>query len=231
VAISSPTTAGLWSPRHRLLTTGLVLTVTLVAFEALAVVTVMPIVANELRGIGLYGWAFSSFFLGNLLGIVIVGGIIDRGGLLRPYAAGLAVFAIGLVACGLAPTMELLVAGRFLQGIGAGAIPPVAYVCIGRVLPERLRPTMFATLSTAWVVPGLAGPAIGAVIAAVAGWRYVFLGLLPLVVLAAALTIPAIIRNVPEAPPKERGPPPPARPPPPPPRAGTAGAPAPVFGV
>ena len=69
---------GLWSPERRSLTLGLVLTITLVAFEALAVSTIMPIVARELGGLDLYGWVFSAFFLGNLLGIVVAGILIDR---------------------------------------------------------------------------------------------------------------------------------------------------------
>src|SRR5206468_3122401 len=73
---------GLWSARRRALTVGLVLTITLVAFEALAISTVMPVVARELGGLDLYGWVFSAFFLGNLVGIVVVGGLIDRGGLI-----------------------------------------------------------------------------------------------------------------------------------------------------
>ncbi|MHB8460904.1 MAG: MFS transporter, partial [Candidatus Limnocylindrales bacterium] len=64
-------TGGLWSPARRALTVGLVLTITLVAFEALAVSTVMPVVARELGGLDLYGWVFSAFFLGDLVGIVV----------------------------------------------------------------------------------------------------------------------------------------------------------------
>ena len=60
--------------------------------------------------------------------------------------------------------MEVLVAARFIQGLGAGSIPPIAYVAIGRSLPERLRPRMFATLSTAWVLPGVIGPALAGLI-------------------------------------------------------------------
>ena len=83
----------------------------------------------------------------------------DRRGPGGPYVAGLALFAAGLLAAGLAPAMPVLVAGRALQGLGAGAVPAVAYVSIGRSLPERLRPRMMAVLSTAWVAPGVAGPA------------------------------------------------------------------------
>lgn len=188
---------GLWSSGRRALTLGLVLTITLVAFEALAVSTIMPKVARELGDLHLYGWVFTSFFLGSLLGIVLVGGLIDRGGLVKPFAAGLGLFSIGLVIGGLAPSMPVLVGARFLQGLGGGAIPPIAYVSIGRALPEALRPRMFATLSTAWVLPGVIGPAVSGAVADQIGWRVVFLGLLPLILLAGAITLPAIARSVP----------------------------------
>src|SRR5215203_5529805 len=139
----------LWRADRRALTLGLVLTITLVGFESLAISTVMPIVANELGGLELYGWVFSAFFLGSLIGIVVVGGVIDRGGLAIPFAMGLGLFAIGLLIGGLSPSMPILVGARFLQGLGAGTIQPIAYVAIGRTLPESLRPRMFATLSDA----------------------------------------------------------------------------------
>src|SRR6188472_3431896 len=97
---------GLWAPGRRSLIVGLVLTITLVAFEALAVSTVLPIVAEELNGKELYGWVFSAFFLGSLIGIAVVGGTVDRGALGRPFALGLALFGIGLLIGGLAPSME-----------------------------------------------------------------------------------------------------------------------------
>jgi hypothetical protein len=85
--------------------------------------------------------------------------------------------------------MPVLVAARAIQGFGAGAIPAVAYVVIGRTYPDALRPRMFAILSTAWVVPGIAGPALAAFIADHAGWRSVFLGLLPLVIVAGSVAL------------------------------------------
>ena len=177
----------LWSPDRRALTIGLVLTITLVAFEALAVSTVMPIAARELGGLELYGWVFSAFFLGSLIGIVVVGGLIDRRGLALPFATGLSLFGVGLLIGGLAPSMQVLVVARFIQGLGGGTIQPIAYVAIARTLPESLRPRMFAMLSTAWVVPGLVGPAIAGTIGEALGWRYVFLGLLPLIGLSGGV--------------------------------------------
>ena len=182
--------------RWRGLTVGLVLNVTFVAFEALAIATIMPLVAADLGGIELYGWVFSAFLLADLVGVVVAGELADRFGPALPFGAGLALFAVGLLIGGLAPSMPVLVAARAIQGFGAGAIPAVAYVVIGRTYPDALRPRMFAILSTAWVVPGLAGPALAAFVADHIGWRSVFLGLLPLVIVAGALALREL-RSVP----------------------------------
>jgi len=182
--------------RWRGLTVGLVLNVTFVAFEALAIATIMPLVAEDLGGIALYGWVFSAFLLADLVGIVIAGELADRFGPAVPFGAGLALFAVGLLIGGLAPSMPVLVAARAIQGFGAGAIPAVAYMVIGRTYPDALRPRMFAVLSTAWVVPGLAGPALAAFVADHIGWRSVFLGLLPVVIVAGSLALREL-RSVP----------------------------------
>jgi len=185
---------GLWAPQARGLTTGLVLSVTFVASEALAVVTVMPLVAQDLGGLRLYGWVFSAFMLGSVVGIVAAGREADRRGPAVPFVAGLVLFGSGLAVAGLAPSMGVLVAGRVLQGLGAGAVPSVAYTAIGRSFPGPLQARMMAVLSTAWVVPGLAGPAVAAEVAHVFGWRWVFLGLLPVVAAAGAIAVPALVR-------------------------------------
>jgi MFS family permease len=185
---------GLWAPERRALTTGLVLTITFIASEALAVVTVMPLVAHDLRGLSLYGWVFSTFMLGSLVGIVVAGRDADRHGPARPYLAGVVLFVAGLLVAGLSPSMAVLVVGRLLQGAGAGAVPAVAYVTISRSLPEALQPRMMAVLSTAWVVPGIFGPSVAAAVAHLVGWRWVFLGLVPIVVATGTLALPALIR-------------------------------------
>jgi len=194
-AVEAPTVAaegGVWAPGRRRLTAALVLTITLVAFESLAIATVMPVVSDDLGGLGLYGWVFSGFFLGSLLGIVLAGWAADRRGTRLPFAAGLALFTVGLVVGGTAPTMAVLVVGRVLQGAGAGVIPAVAYATVARSYPPDLRPRVFAVFSTAWVVPGLVGPAAASAIEHATSWRVVFLALLPLVAIAAALALPVL---------------------------------------
>ena len=185
---------GVFSPKNRALTGGLVLTVTLVGFEALAVATVLPVVEEDLGGISLYGWIFSTYLLASLVGTVIAGREVDRMGPAKPFALGCLLFAVGLLAGGLAPDMPFLVGARVVQGLGAGVIPATAYATIGRCYPASLQPRMFAVLATAWVVPGLAGPGLAGLVAHAVGWRWVFLGLLPLVAMAALISVPPLAR-------------------------------------
>ncbi|HTK45875.1 MAG TPA: MFS transporter [Patescibacteria group bacterium] len=182
-----PEEGGLWSPGRRPLTVGLVLTITLVATEALAVSTAMPIVARELGGLELYGLVFSAFTASSLVGIVVAGQLIDRRGIVLPFVLGLAMFAAGLTIAGAAISMPMLILGRLIQGLGGGAIPPIAYVAIGRSLPEHLRPSMFATLSTAWILPGVFGPGVAGVVAEAFNWRLIFFGLLPVLLVSGAM--------------------------------------------
>ena len=192
---AQPVTARTWelfAPGRRGLSIGIIASITLVAAESLAIGTVLPLVARELGDLQLYGWVYTAFYLGNLVGIVLAGGALDRMPLRRPFALGLGLFGIGLLAGGLAPSMPVLIIARFVQGLGGGALAPTAYVVIGRRLPERLQPSMFALMSAAWVAPGIIGPSIAAFVGAVTSWRWVFLGLLPLLVLAAVPALRAL---------------------------------------
>ncbi len=184
---------------RRALKIGLVAVVTLVAFESLAVTTILPQVESDLGGVAWYGWVTTSFFLGTMIGIVYAGDRADRVGAGPPYLRGLILFALGLLVCGFAPSMPVLVAGRFVQGFGAGVVPAIGYVAIGRAFSVDERPRMFAILSTAWVVPGLIGPVLSERVAESVGWRWVFLGLVPLVACAGFLVLPAIFRLGPVA--------------------------------
>jgi MFS family permease len=174
-----------WSPGQRLLTAGLVFMVTAVAFEGLAVPTVLPATLDDLGGLFLYGWAFSAYWLTNLIGITLAGVEADRRGPLLPFLAGTVCFAIGLVVAGLAPSMEWVVAGRAIQGLGGGAIGSIIYFAIARGYSAPAQPRMIAVISSAWVVPGLLGPALAGYITQESSWRWAFLALAPLLPIAA----------------------------------------------
>ena len=180
-------TRGAWSPGSRLLTAGLVFMVTVTAFEGLAVPTVLPATLQEFGGLALYGWAFAGFFLAQLVGITVAGREADRRGVIAPLLVGALLFAAGLLVSGLAVGMEWVVLGRVIQGLGAGAIFSIVYVVIGRGYEPAAQPLMIAIISTAWVLPGLIGPALAGYVAQEASWRWTFLALIPWLPLAALL--------------------------------------------
>lgn len=201
-------TDGLLGREYRALTFGVVSVVLMVAFEATAVGTAMPIAARELHGLGLYAFAFSGFFTTSLLGMVISGQWSDRSGPLAPLSAGIASFATGLVVSGTAGVMGTFVLGRAVQGFGGGLVIVALYVVVGRAYPERLRPSVMALFAACWVVPSIVGPLVSGTVTEQLGWRWVFLAIPVLVVLPLSVMLPALRRTVaapaPEAEPAPR---------------------------
>src|SRR5690348_371511 len=183
---------GVWHPHYRRLTLGLVLLTLGPAFEALAVATILPKIVANLGGLNFYGWSFSAYMLATIVSLILAGDAADRRGPTRPFIIGVSLFVIGLLLAGTASSMLTFVLSRGVQGLGAGSIASVAYVCLGRGYPEQVKPRMIAILASAWVVPGLVGPSLAGVIAIFAGWRWVFLGLIPVLPLATLLVLPSL---------------------------------------
>lgn len=180
--------SSLFSPAHRRSTVALAALPFLVAFEALAVSTVMPRAAEELGGLTLYPLVFAAPLATSIVSIVLAGPWNDRRGPMRVMTVGLVVFCAALLMVGLAPSMAMLVAGRAVQGLGMGLVTVSLYVLIARLYPPALQPRMFTVLSAAWVVPGLVGPALAGWITEAVGWRIVFLAV-PLLVVPARLLL------------------------------------------
>lgn len=187
-----PGPSGLLAPGRRAITIGIVLGISAVGFEALGVSTAMPVVAKSLHGESLYGWAFSAFLLGQLIGIVSSGADADAHGPKRAYRLALGLFSVGLLVCGLARSMPVLVVGRFIAGTGSGAVLLLNWALIARLYDEAVRPRMLAVASSAWIVPGLVGPAAAGWVADHIGWRLVFFAFVPLLAAVAVLLLPAI---------------------------------------
>lgn len=180
----------LFSPEYRGLVVGVVGVVVAVAFEAIAVVTAMPVAARELGGLREYGLAFSVFLTGSLLGMAVAGEVADRRGPVRPFVAAAVVFALGLLLAGLAPTMEVLVLARGVQGLGGGLNIVALYVVVGRAFPSALRPRVFSAMASGWILPSLIGPPIAGLLADEVSWRWVFLAALPMLLGAVLLIRP-----------------------------------------
>ncbi|WP_026152146.1 MFS transporter [Actinopolyspora halophila] len=185
--------SSLWIPPYRSFTIGLLLVVTLVAFEAMGVATALPTIASELDGQRWYSWSFTLFMAASAVGTVFAGRLADHRGPALPLLLALPLFAAGLVLAGAAPNMPVLLVARALQGMGGGSVAVPLYVLIARVYPERDRPSAFGVMSAAWVVPALIGPAVSGVVTEYLHWRWVFLGLAPLVLLGAVLLASTVL--------------------------------------
>jgi MFS family permease len=183
---------GLLSRRYAALTGGLFALCAFVAFEATAVVTIMPGVAAELHGVRLYSLVFAAPLASGVVGMVVAGAWSDRSGPIGALATSLLLFSAGLIGCGLAPSMQVLIAARVVQGLGGGGVTVCLYVLVGLMYPPALRPAVFWSFSAAWILPTLFGPALAAYVAQVLGWRWVFLGVVGLVVVAAVGITPSL---------------------------------------
>jgi MFS family permease len=163
----------------------------LAAFESLAVTTIMPLISRGLDGATLYALAFAGPLSTAVIGMVIAGNWSDRSGPILPLYLSIALFACGLLVAGSASNMTVFVAGRLLQGLGSGAMTVALYVVVARLYPPALMPRIFASFAAAWVVPSLIGPFVAGFVAELWSWHWVFLGVVVLVIVAAAMLTPA----------------------------------------
>ena len=175
------------------LTAGLVLIEFLSGMQSLVVVAAMPRVLHDLGGVGFYGTVFSGYMLSGLVSIPLAGRAADREGPAMPFVRTLLCFAAGTVLCVLAPSMPLLALARVVQGYGGGAAYTVAYGAVAKGYPSEARPRLLALLTATWVVSGLIGPSIGAVLASTVGWRWAFAVVLPLTLVAGVLALPGLV--------------------------------------
>ncbi|MYW66109.1 MFS transporter [Streptomyces sp. SID8379] len=186
---------GVLGSGYRALSVGIVTVIVLIAFEATAVGTAMPVAARDLDGVSLYAFAFSAYFTTSLFGMVLAGQWADRRGPLGPVGAGIGAFAAGLLLAGTAANMWTFIAGRAVQGLGGGLVIVALYVVVSRAYPARLRPAIMAAFAAAWVVPSIVGPLAAGAVTQHLGWRWVFLGIPVLVLLPLGLALPQIRRR------------------------------------
>jgi len=152
----------------------------------------MPIVSADLDGRALYPLAFAATLAAAVVGMVAAGSSADRRGPTPSLVVAILLFTLGLVAAGAAQAMPVFVAARLLQGLGSGGITVTLYVLVARVYPSELHPRIFGAFAAAWVVPSLVGPLVAGVVAELASWHWVFLGVVLLVAIASAIVAPTL---------------------------------------
>ncbi|MFB9686644.1 MFS transporter [Amycolatopsis plumensis] len=186
----------LWTAEHRLTTIALLLVVTLVAFESMGVATAMPTLVADLHGAALYSWPFTIFLVSSVVATVLSGRIGDRRGPAPALLAGPVLFAVGLVVAGTASGMPMLLLGRALQGFGSGLLLVSVSLLIALTFTDHERPVIYAANAAAWVLPAVIGPSVAGVVTVSIGWRWVFLGLVPLVVVGVLMLV-VVVRRLP----------------------------------
>ena len=186
--------SSIFSPAYRITTAGILVLMTIIAFEALAVATALPTAARNLHGLAGYGWAFTGFMITSVVGMVVSGIRTDRRGPRLPLFVGLFFFVAGLVVAALASAMWVLIGARVLQGFAVGLLITAMYVVMGEAYPDEVRPRMFAALATSWIVPGLIGPVLAGWITEEFSWRWVFGGLAPVAAVSGLMLVPAVRR-------------------------------------
>lgn len=179
--------------RKRWILAATVLGSSLTFIDGSALGVALPSIQSDLgAGPAAVQWVSNAYLL-TLGALVLIGGAAgDRFGRRRIFLIGVAVFAVASIACGLAPTVELLIAGRAVQGIGAAMLTPGALAVIGAAFPPDERGKAFGTWAGAGAVFGMVGPLVGGWLADQADWRFIFWINVPLAILTVIVTLRAV---------------------------------------
>jgi len=158
----------------------------MIAIEATIVTTAMPYIVAQLGGLRLYSWVFSSFLLAQTATTVVFGNLADVYGRRPVMLAGIAIFLAGSLLAGLAQSMPSMIAFRLIQGVGAGAIQPIAMTIVADLYPARERGKIQGYLASVWAISALMGPVVGGLIIRNVSWAWIFWLNIPVGVAAAA---------------------------------------------
>jgi EmrB/QacA subfamily drug resistance transporter len=160
--------------RRPLVLASIMLAMFMVAIEATIVATAMPDIVGRLGGFSLYSWVFSAFLLTQAATTVMFGKLSDLYGRRPILIIGIVVFLLGSTLCGFSWSMPSLIAFRLLQGLGAGAIQPVAMTIIGDLYSAEERAGVQGYLASVWGISAVIGPLVGGLIVERFSWPWVF---------------------------------------------------------
>ncbi len=185
-----PSDVGLRSERGPLLLAIMVAS-GLVAIDATILATAVPSIVTDLGGFSQFPWLFSIYLLAQAVSVPVYSKLADVLGRKPIILFGIGLFLLGSILCGLAWSMPALIAFRAVQGLGAGAVGPMAITMVGDIYTIAERARVQGYLASVWAISSVVGPTLGGVFAQYTGWPWIFFINIPLGLIAAGL----IVRN------------------------------------
>jgi EmrB/QacA subfamily drug resistance transporter len=170
--------------RFRRLFAAVMVPMFLAAVDQTLLATATPVISRELGSLRDTSWLAVAYLLASVVMVPLYGRLGDRYGRRKVLSLAIAVFALGSLACGAAPTLGLLVAARVLQGLGGGGLMTLSQALIGEVVAPRLRARNQSYFAIIFTLASVGGPVIGGLVVHHASWRWLFLVNLPLCAVA-----------------------------------------------
>ena len=186
-ALAQPQRPAVAIPRRGMVLTAALIATFMAAVESSIIATAMPTIVGDLGGFRLFSWVFAAYLLTMAVTVPIYGRLADIYGRKRIFFVGTGIFLVGTTLCGFARTMVVLVVFRAVQGIGAGAIQPIASTVVGDIYTPAERAGVQGYLSSVFGVSAIIGPALGAFIVEHLHWALVFWVNLPIGAVSIAM--------------------------------------------
>jgi EmrB/QacA subfamily drug resistance transporter len=162
----------------------LMVTTGLVAIDSTILATAVPSIVTDLGGFAAFPWLFSVYLLAQAVTVPVYAKLSDIVGRKPIILIGVGLFLLGSILCGLAWSMPALIAFRAIQGLGAGAVQPMAITIAGDIYTVAERAKTQGYLASVWAVSSVVGPTLGGVFSEFLSWRWIFFVNVPLCLIA-----------------------------------------------
>jgi len=173
----------------RVVVAGLLLGILMSAMDNTIVATAMGTIVADLGDFDKFVWVTSAYMVAVMAGMPIFGKLSDMFGRKRFFVFGLIIFLIGSALCGIAQSMVQLSVFRAIQGIGGGALMPIAFTIIFDIFPPEKRGKMTGLLGAVFGASSVLGPLLGAYITEYINWHWVFYVNVPIGLLSLFLIV------------------------------------------
>lgn len=174
----------------------LMLSTGLVAIDATVVATAVPAIVHDIGGFTSFPWLFSAYLLAQAVSVPVYAKLSDTIGRKPIMLIGIGLFLLGSILCGAAWSMPALIAFRVVQGLGAGAVQPMAITIAGDIYTLAERAKVQGYLASVWAVSSVVGPTLGGVFASLGIWRGIFLVNIPLCLVAGWMLVRSFHENI-----------------------------------